>query len=559
MKSTWIVAAALALGAASGGCSRHEAGTARPAGPTSAGAPTASETAPLAAAAAAGSQGAAAARGTGAAPAGASPGIAWFNGSVDDAFALARAEHKAVFLYWGASWCPPCHELKATVFSRPDFIAKLRLFVPVYLDGDDPGAQKWGDVFRVTGYPTVVILRPDRSELARISGGMDLGEYSDVLDLALGDVRPVQDVLASVGSAGARLSRDDCRRLAYYAWGLDQAASQAPHRLALTLTRAADRCPSDARLERARLTVAAAAVEADAEQSRLKAGAQPSALLRGLVRQVYGVLADRDLVRGSADVLEMADDAFFAAAKRSLNARDLAQRWSSAMDAAASDGDYARADRLFAIDGKIEAVKALDPSGAIPKPLAADAERRIGIVLAQASDEQTRAGDVNAAMNILEDLGDLDRAYSIAQHEMQTSKSPYYYMLDLADLEEKRGHKDLAIGWLQRAYRESQGAATRFQWGTEYVSGLVRMRPNDDAEIRVAALAVLGELDGPDRIYSRTRVRLEKLDASLRKWNRRGRHAATIAVLRQRMDGICAKVPAGDPAHAACVGFLGKA
>jgi protein disulfide-isomerase len=142
---------------------------------------------------------------------------------------------------------------------------------------------------------------------------------------------------------------------------------------------------------------------------------------------------------------------------------------------------------------------------------------------------------------------------------MRTSKSPYYYMLDLADLEEKRGHKDLAIDWLQRAYQESQGAATRFQWGTEYVQGLVRLRPDDDPEIRSAALAVLGELDGPDRIYSRTRMRLEKLNASLRKWNRHGRHAATIAVLRRRMDGICAKVPAGDPAHAACAGFLGRA
>jgi thiol-disulfide isomerase/thioredoxin len=489
----------------------------------------------------------------------ASVGIAWFNGSVDQAFEQARAEHKPVFLYWGASWCPPCHELKATVFSRPDFIEKSRLFVPVYLDGDDPGAQRWGDVFHVTGYPTVVILRPDRSELARISGGMDLDDYSAVLDLALGDVRPISDVLASVASRGASLSRDDCRRLAYYAWDLDDDANRYPHRLALSLSRAARRCPSEARLERARLTIAAAAMEADAEQARMKAGAQPSALLRELTRQVFGILEDRGLVLGSADVLESVDDAFFTAARRSLSARDMERRWGSAMGAVANDGDYAEADRLFAVDSQVEAAKALDPSGAIPKSLAAEAEERISVVLARPSDEQTRAGDVNAAMNILDDLGDIDRAYSIAQHEMQTSKSPYYYMLDLADLEEKRGHKDLAIAWLQRAYQESQGPATRFQWGTEYVSGLVRMRPNDDAAIRIAALAVLGELDGPDRIYSRTRVRLEKLDASLRKWNRHGRHAATIAVLRRRMDGICAKLSAGDPAHAACVGFLARA
>jgi protein disulfide-isomerase len=77
--------------------------------------------------------------------------IAWYGGSVESAFATARTQNKPVFLYWGAKWCPPCHELKATVFSRPDFIEKLTLFIPVYLDGDDPGAQKWGDKFGVSG------------------------------------------------------------------------------------------------------------------------------------------------------------------------------------------------------------------------------------------------------------------------------------------------------------------------------------------------------------------------------------------------------------------------
>ena len=93
----------------------------------------------------------------------AEPAIVWYSGSVESAFAAARAQNKPVFLYWGAKWCPPCHELKATVFSRPDFVEKLKLFIPVYLDGDDPGAQKWGDRFGVSGYPTVLVLRADQS------------------------------------------------------------------------------------------------------------------------------------------------------------------------------------------------------------------------------------------------------------------------------------------------------------------------------------------------------------------------------------------------------------
>ena len=115
-----------------------------------------------------------------------------------------------------------------------------------------------------------------------------------------------------------------------------------------------------------------------------------------------------------------------------------------------------------------------------------------------------------------------------------------------------------AFTTLARAYAQSQGAATRFQWGTDYLFGLIRMKPADDATIRTTGLAVLGELDGPDRIYRRTRMRLERLDHTLAKWNAKGDHAATIAALKQRMDGICSQIPRTDPANATCRGFLAK-
>ena len=491
----------------------------------------------------------------------AQPAISWFSGSVEAAFAAARAQNKPVFLYWGANWCPPCHELKATVFSRPDFIEKLKLFIPVHLDGDDPGAQKWGDRFGVTGYPTVLVLGADQRELARISGGMDLAQYAQVLDSVLGDVRPVSTILAALKSAGARpLSRDDCHRLAYYGWDLTDEVSSRFSTLSQTLSQAAARCPTDTAADRARLILAAAGLAADGEAEALTAGKAPDPKLVQLIGQVGAILREPILASSIADAAAGLDEAFFQAVARTTpeDAPAWNQRYGAVMDAAAIDPRFSVADHLYFVYSKLVATKALDPKHRIPAALAAQAQRRIDATLAEKLDENTRASVVNAALNILDLLGDDDRAYAITRAQLAQSKSPYYYMLDLASLDEKHGHIDSAVNWLAKAYAQSQGAATRFQWGTDYVLGLIRMKPADDAAIRTAGLSVLGELDGPDRIYRRTRARLTKLDHALSKWNADGHHAATIAALRQRMDGICSRIPRTDPAHATCRGFLAR-
>jgi thiol-disulfide isomerase/thioredoxin len=488
-------------------------------------------------------------------------GITWYGGSVESAFATARAQNKPVFLYWGAQWCPPCHELKATVFSRPDVIEKLKLFIPVYLDGDDPGAQKWGDRFGVSGYPTVLVLRADQGELARISGGLDLAQYSEVLDTVLGDVRPVDAILAALQSGRARrLATDDCHRLAYYGWDLTDEVDAKFSALAATLSQAAARCPTATVADKARLTVTAASLAADGEAEGLAAGKPPGQRLVRLIGQVDGILMTPNLATGIADALGGLDESFFQAVART-RPDDVAgwdQRYASVMETAATDPRFSAADHLYFLDSKLTATKALDPQHKIAAQLVVQAHQRIDAALAGKLDEHARASVVNAALNILDLLGDDDRAYAITREQMAQSKSPYYYMLDLASLDEKHGHPDSAVNWLAQAYAQSQGAATRFQWGTDYLMGLIRMKPADDAGIRSAGLEVLGELAGPDRIYRRTRVRLRRLDHALEKWNDKGEHAATIAALRQRMDGICSQIPKADPAIAACRGFLAR-
>ncbi|MBN1236888.1 MAG: thioredoxin family protein [Gammaproteobacteria bacterium] len=489
-------------------------------------------------------------------------GIEWFDGGVEAAFDAARAEDKPVFLYWGAVWCPYCADLKAHVFSRADFRSKLELFVPVYLDGDDPGAQRWGEELGVFGYPTVLVLTADRRELARIAGGMDLTVYTDVLDLALSDTRPLRDVLASLAMTSGPLPTADCRRLAFNGWGLDDSVS-AGGRLAAALAGAAGRCPADARVERARLTAVAAHYAAEAEAEAVEAGRAATPLLAQLVDDVRGILADPSLAVSIADALQYLDTDFFAVA-RQLGPTDsarLLQRWSAAMRAVAADERYTEGDRLAAVRARIEAHKVLSGDGRIPQALAAEALQRIDSSLAAADGTPGEPAVVNAAVNLLVTLERSERAYAVAEEAMRDAATPYYYMADLAWLDEQLGREDAAVAWLERAYRESAGAATRFQWGTNYVRGLVRMRPHDVAAITDAAIAVLGELEAPDTLYRRTRTRLAALDAALREWSATYERDEALRAIHRRMQRICENLSTEgrNDAVATCREFLSGA
>jgi protein disulfide-isomerase len=188
--------------------------------------------------------------------------------------------------------------------------------------------------------------------------------------------------------------------------------------------------------------------------------------------------------------------------------------------------------------------------------VAARARATLDAFLARAYDGDARAGIVNSASWVLSYLGDDAGLRKLLEGEIKTSRTAYYYMPDLADLEEKAGHKQLALTWLQRAYGESRGPATRFQWGVIYLEGLLRISPEDEPRIRAAALDVLGELAGPDRIHARALARLHRVNDGLAKWAKETRHKDTLAAIGHRWREICAAVPASDPVSGKCPGLL---
>src|SRR5690606_37111180 len=191
------------------------------------------------------------------------------------------------------------------------------------------------------------VLTADRRELARISGGSDLASYAEVLDLALENSRPVEEILAGLGSGDASaLDTAECRRLAWNDWSMWSGEQSA---LAAALKRAAERCPAPSRAERDRLLVQAADIAAAAERPAIEGGAAPGATLASLVREVETLLADpqRRADAGNA-LLYLGEDFFFVARHLAPErAPELQQQYFALLDAVEADEHQSDTVRLL--------------------------------------------------------------------------------------------------------------------------------------------------------------------------------------------------------------------
>jgi thiol:disulfide interchange protein len=70
-----------------------------------------------------------------------------------------RANGKRVLVYFTATWCAPCQNLRHTTWADKDVEAALRNFVPVKVDVDEQ--HELALKYRVDAVPTFVVLEPD--------------------------------------------------------------------------------------------------------------------------------------------------------------------------------------------------------------------------------------------------------------------------------------------------------------------------------------------------------------------------------------------------------------
>lgn len=496
------------------------------------------------------------------APALAAPGlpstnVAWqpaaVDADVDRAFAQARAERKPVLLYWGATWCPPCNQLKATFFNRQDFAAVARNVVAVHVDGDRPGAQKLGARFKVRGYPTVILMSADGAEITRLPGEADAPQIMAALQAGLAGGRPVKAVLADA-RAGKALTANEWRMLAFYSWETDEAQLvRAEDRPAL-LAELAGRSPAGDGETTMRLWLKALAASDDGK------GLKPDAALRARVQRV---LADPALARTHMDVLTNgADDMVKVLSDEDSPERvALVRQFDAVLARLQADATLSRGDRVGALIGRVKLARIGVPKAqtapTMPEPLLRDLREMAARMDREISDGYERQSVITALAYVQGEAGLWADSEALLKANLAKSHSPYYLMSQLGGNARKLGRKDEALRWYEQAFETSEGPATRLQWGAGYLSALVELAPEQAARIEKAASQLFGEAAADKgAFYERSARSLQRVGSQLQRWSADGRHAAAMQRLRKQLDAVCAKVDSADGQRAACERLL---
>ncbi len=495
-------------------------------------------------------------------------GIAWTHAGsaadVDAAFARAAAQAKPVFVYWGAGWCPPCNQVKATIFNRQDFIERSRAFVPVYVDGDSAGAQKLGARFHVSGYPTMVLFNAHGDEITRLPGEVDPARYTEVLNLGMGAARPARAVLADALAGGAVLP-NEWRMLAFYSYDTDQQQLVAKDKVPTTLARLAQLCPADQPEVATRLRLKA-----------LAAGTTPPAsgdpTAAASARDLLALLADPARVREAADVLinSPADITRSATAKGTAMRTQLREAMTAALERLEADPSLSRADRMQALIGQVDLAR-IDlpdadaaPAGARAAPLPtlsptllADVREQVARADREITDGYERQAVITAAAYLLDRAGLSKESDALLEANLAKSHSPYYLMSELAGNARRRGDKEAAVHWYRQAFDRSEGPATRLQWGASYVAALVDLAPADAPAIEAATAQIWKEAaTQPDAFDGRSGRSLQRIGAKLQAWNAHDAHAASMGRLRTALSTLCGQGGRGESDTATCHGLL---
>jgi thioredoxin-like negative regulator of GroEL len=128
----------------------------------------------------------------------AAPDKIQFATSYDEALKLGQEKGQKVLLDFYTDWCQWCKKLDTETYVDPLIVelSKTIVFAKVNAEVDTLTARK----YMVTGYPTLVLMNNDGSEIDRVAGYLPAPEFKETIDNYLNDIQTLNYYLRMADS-----------------------------------------------------------------------------------------------------------------------------------------------------------------------------------------------------------------------------------------------------------------------------------------------------------------------------------------------------------------------
>ncbi len=154
-------------------------------------------------------------------PAGPGPGetagVKWFQGTLEEALARARAEHKLVLVDCWARWCRYCRVMDRKTWALPEvarIVQEETIPMKAEVDAHRGVGKSWQQRYGVLALPAVLILEPrEGKKLEHLLGFQDAAHVLEAIDRARAAAFPEDETRAAgndpraLARVGGRLAR----------------------------------------------------------------------------------------------------------------------------------------------------------------------------------------------------------------------------------------------------------------------------------------------------------------------------------------------------------------
>jgi thioredoxin-related protein len=438
------------------------------------------------------------------------PGVDWHKGTVESAFAMAKKRNMSIFLYWGATWCPPCNQIKKTIFTKKEFQKEMNYFIPVYLDGDEKRAQTWGEKLGAKGYPTMIVLNSQGKEVTRMPSGLKIKGYVNLLQKARRQEHTIQ-TLVTLFKKG-KLTNSQWNILANYSWEQDfhlQESFLSKDNKLNNYTSLFNKAPE--KYKPAFFFRVATTPEQDLNKKKL----YKNYLLK--------ILKNENLVSQNIESLAYSASSIAKNLQKDKKDHKVQIAIITAMNRYRKNKSLKPDELLityiprltfFELDQGEKYKVSQDFQNTLLKSV-----RNIEV---NVKDKYARHSALTTSVWMLMSANMIKEAKSLALREIKTSPHAYYYMSYLTSIELKLKKTNEALKWSKKGWKLSKGPATRFQWGYSYLSNLLKHKTKDSKKIRKTYNMIMAEYkkyDLPDAGRNK-RIRA-KLKKKMEAWNKK--------------------------------------